>query len=682
MSQPEVWQYLRALTDRLVDALEREPFEPQVGEEVGAALVAAHFVGADALGRTIAVLAEHLTEHAGPACTDRRVRAARLQGAVAVGYTRALQERTLDEQERVRTVALVAQAHTEGRFRALFASAAVGMGVLDSGGRILDANQALADMLGYRVEELRQLTAWHFAHPDDAPDTWASFAAIIAGEKSHARRDKPFPRRDGSTVYVDMTSSLLRDGDGRPLGLVSIMQDITERRMLHARLWHQAVHDELTGLPNRRLFLERMAEVFANPDSDRRVGVCFLDLDGFKAINDTLGHDVGDRLLAAVAERLQHCVSQLGHLVARVGGDEFIVLVADSTGTQEVTAVAQRVLAALDAPFRIDGHQLSTSASAGIVERPVAGTSVAEILKAADTTLLWAKSDGKRRWRLFDPGRHDRQITRSALAAAMPAALQRGDFTIEYQPMVRLADGAVLGVEALARWRHSQLGLQPPNRFIEVAEETGLIVPLGQWVLQEACRQARGWQAEGGGGGPFVSVNMAVRQLQDPGIVAAVAAALGHTGLDASLLQLELTESALMATTGQPLHSLRALSSMGLRIAIDDFGTGYSNLAYLCDLPVHALKLAGPFIDGLTGPDGPDPAKERIVATLIRLAHGLGLTATAEGVETAEQATRLRDLHCDAAQGWHYGRPGPPDEIARRLRAHHTAGPDQLPRGR
>jgi diguanylate cyclase (GGDEF)-like protein/PAS domain S-box-containing protein len=673
MSPLEIQRYLRVLTDRLVDALNGEPFQPRLGEEVGAALVAAHFVGADCLGRTIGVLAADLAGLAGPGCTDARVRAAALQGAVAAGYTRALQQRTLDEQERVRTVAAVAQTQAQERFRALFAGAAVGMGVADVGGRILDANQALADMLGYGLDELRQLTVRHFAHPEDPPDTWASFAAIIDGQKDHARREKPFPRKDGSTVYADMTTSLIRDPDGRPLCIVSIMQDITERRMLHDRLWQQAVHDELTGLPNRRLFLQRMAEVFADPGAGRRVGVCYLDLDGFKAVNDTLGHDMGDRLLAAVADRIQQCVSRLGHLAARIGGDEFAVLAADSTGTEQLTAVACGLLGALQAPFRIEGHQLSISASIGVVERPVTETSAAEVMKAADTTLMWAKADGKRRWSLYDPDRHDREITRSVLAATMPAGLHRGEFTVEYQPLVRLADGMLLGVEALVRWRHPQFGPQPPSRFIEVAEETGLIVPLGQWVLEEACRQASTWQTGPSGSRPFVSVNLAVRQLQDAGILATVAHALDRAGLDPSLLQLELTESALMATAGQPLETLHKLSSMGLRIAIDDFGTGYSNLAYLCDLPVHALKLAGPFIDGLTGPPGPDPAKERIVAALIRLAHGLGLSATAEGVETAEQAARLRDLHCDVAQGWHYGRPGPPDEITRRLRVNDTA---------
>jgi diguanylate cyclase (GGDEF)-like protein/PAS domain S-box-containing protein len=565
-------------------------------------------------------------------------------------------------------------AQAEARFHALFAGAAVGMGICDLQGRILEVNQALADMLGYTIAELCQLNVRQFARPDDEPETWVSFAAIASGERSHTRREKPFFRKDGSSVYTDMTTSLLRDADGRPLYMVSVMQDITERRLLDERLRHQAGHDPLTGLPNRRLFFEQMAEVFDGASPDRRVGLCYLDLDGFKVVNDTMGHDVGDRLLIAVADRIQQCVAALGHMVARVGGDEFVVLVTESSGIDEVTEVARAALATLDAPVRIDGHDLSTSASVGVVERPVIGTNVGEMMKAADTTLYWAKSDGKRRWMLFDPDRHNREVARYTLAATMPAALNRGEFTVDYQPLVRLADSAVVGVEALVRWRHPQFGLLLPGRFIDLAEESSLIVPLGGWVLEEACRQTRAWQAEFAGVGPYVSVNLAIRQIQDPAIVSAVGRILDQTGLDPTLLHLELTENAVMTTAGQPLENLRALASMGLRIAIDDFGTGYSNLAYLCNLPVHTLKLAGSFVDGLCGPSGSGQAKERIIAALIGLAHGLGLTATAEGVETKEQAERLRDLGCDTAQGWHFGRPSKPAEIAALLRAGHIVG--------
>jgi diguanylate cyclase (GGDEF)-like protein/PAS domain S-box-containing protein len=665
----EQGQRLRALAARLVAALAADPFEARAGFEIGEGLVAAHLSSSVALDQTMRLIGEHLAEQADPACVDRHSRVAALQGKVAAGYTHAAQRLLLDEQQQLRDAMSEAQAQVEARFRALFAGAAVGMGICEVSGRILEVNQALADLLGYSIEELRQFNVRQFAHPDDAPETWISFAQIARGEKSHARREKCFFRKDGSSIYTDMTTSLLRDSDGRPLYMVSIMQDVTEQHRLHARLRDQALHDPLTGLPNRRLFLERIAEVFDNGPADRRVGLCYLDLDGFKAVNETLGHDAGDRLLRAVATRMNGCVSELGHLVARLGGDEFLVLVAESGGTSEVVDVARAVLASLDATFQIDGHCLATSASVGVVERPVAGTSVADIMKAADTTLQWAKSAGKRRWVLFDPERHDREIARYTLAATMPAALDRGEFTVEYQPLVRMADGALLGVEALVRWHHPRFGRLLPGCFIDIAEETGLIVPLGQWVLEEACRQASTWQLDHAGRGPFVSVNLAVRQVQDAAIVDAVAQILDREGLDPSLLQLELTESALMATAGEPLETIRALASMGLRIAIDDFGTGYSNLANLCNLPVHTLKLARQFIDGLCGPDGEDPAKERIVATLIRLAHGLGLSATAEGVETAAQAERLRDLRFDTAQGWHFGRPGPPGEITGMLLA-------------
>jgi diguanylate cyclase (GGDEF)-like protein len=404
------------------------------------------------------------------------------------------------------------------------------------------------------------------------------------------------------------------------------------------------------------------------PVEPRRLGVCFVDLDGFKVVNDTLGHHIGDKLLAAVARRLGQSVNN--QLVARMGGDEFVILVEDTTCTDDALKVADAALLGLTEPIHVDGHELTVSASVGIVERPVVGTSPSEIMQAADITLHWAKSSGKNRCALFDPERMEHELTQYALAAAMPAGLDRGEFFLDYQPLVSLSDNALIGVEALVRWRHPEFGVLPPNRFIGLAEETGLIVRLGIRALARACQQAQEWQ-DLSPHAPFVSVNLAVRQVHDPGLVDDVLAILDRTGLPAHRLQLEITESAVMSKADEPVHALRALADRGVRIAIDDFGTGYSNLAYLRDLPVCELKVAGQFVEGLRAPMlGPEVVTdERILATLVSLAHMLGLTVTAEGVETADQADRLRAIGCDSAQGWHFGRPVPAEQIAAAIRA-------------
>lgn len=446
-----------------------------------------------------------------------------------------------------------------------------------------------------------------------------------------------------------------------------IARDTAERRLRdsESRFRHQANHDPLTGLPNRALFTERLRHAFSEAQAQaRRLGICFIDLDGFKVVNDTLGHHIGDGLLAAVAQRLRQAVYD--NLVARMGGDEFVVLVENTNGTEDALKVAGAALAAFDAPIHIEGHEITVSASIGIVERPATGTTPSDLMRAADLTLHWAKKSGKGRWALFDAERNERELAQYALTAAMPAALDRREFFLEYQPLVALADGALLGVEALVRWRHPEHGVLAPSRFISVAEETGLIVRLGLRALAHACKQARNW-LDLGGHTPFVSVNLAVRQVHDASLVGDVTSILDHTGLPPDRLQLEITESALMSTADEPVRALRALADLGIRVAIDDFGTGYSNLAYLRNLPVCELKVAGSFVESLRSP-AQDPGRatdERILATLVSLAHTLGLTVTAEGVETAAQAERLRLLGCDAAQGWHFGRPGPPDRIAK-----------------
>jgi diguanylate cyclase (GGDEF)-like protein/PAS domain S-box-containing protein len=672
----EFEQMLSGLLDTLLSALTREPFSADPARQVGADLVAAHVVNPEALGRTLALIgADLITCAARPAAVDEAEldrRVAALQGALAVGYARALHRRILDDQEHARAALAAAQAQAEARFRAVFVNAAVGVAIADTTGRIVEANQALANLLGYSLAELRRMTMRDLCPPEDDRSGWDGYREVTRGARDNLRQDCRYRCRDGSAVYSDTTLSLLRDHSGRPTHTVAMIQDVTDRLHLHARLRHQERHDPLTRLPNRRLFFERLEQLFTGENRDRRVGVCYLDLDDFKVVNDTMGHDLGDRLLMTIADRLDAALGPLGHLVARIGGDEFAVLVPDSTGTEELAGVARTVLAALEQPVHIDGSEVTVGVSIGVVERPVAGSDGEELMKAADTTLARAKAAGGRRYALFDADRHAREVTRYTLSASMPRGLTRGEFVVEYQPLVRLSDGVLFGAEALVRWEHPTLGRLQPDKFIEVAEETGLIVPLGRWVLAEACRQAAGWRHSGGD--VVVSVNLAARQVRQTGLAATVAQILAETGLDPHLLQLELTESSVMESAGVPLPELRALADLGVGIAIDDFGTGFSNFAYLSNLPIHGLKLAAQFVDGLGRVEPMDLGRGRVLATLIGLAHGLGLTATAEGVETAAQAAWLRGMGCDAGQGWLFGRAASAEEITRRLAARRSAG--------
>ncbi|MFD7711292.1 putative bifunctional diguanylate cyclase/phosphodiesterase [Streptomyces sp. NPDC059786] len=553
------------------------------------------------------------------------------------------------------------------------------MAVVDREGLISAANDSLGALLGAAPDAFAGRIAADLVDLSSDARTWHAYREVLRGRQARLRCTRRIKHPDGHSLWVQVTVSPL---PGEEAVLLSVA-DISSRRELQARLRHLQMHDPVTRLPNRTLFFERLTaalEAAAYEESGTgRIGLCYLDLDGFKAVNDTLGHRVGDRLLAAVAERLTRCADQAGYartatpLVARLGGDEFALLVDDSTGTDQLAELAEAVLDALQAPFDLAGQRMSLSASIGVVERRAAGTSATGLMQAADTTLYWAKADGKARWTLFDPERNAHRMTRQALASTLRPAVDRGEFALEYQPLVSMEDGGVRGVEALVRWNHPQFGVLTPNRFIGLAEEDGSIVQLGRWVLVTACRQARRWQLDHPDLPPiFVSVNVAVRQVWDSDLVADVAQTLAETGLAPQLLQLELTESAVMGSAGRPLQALQALSDMGVGIAIDDFGTGYSNLAYLSRLPVSVLKLDGSFVRGFqyesrdaAEADAPsNPADAVIVEALIQLAHRLGLSVTAECVETSAQATRLRGIGCDTGQGWLYSRPVAPDRIS------------------
>ncbi|WP_308288892.1 putative bifunctional diguanylate cyclase/phosphodiesterase [Streptomyces humicola] len=545
-------------------------------------------------------------------------------------------------------------------YHAAFNVARTAMALVDPDGRLLAANSALGSLLGAdpaRLTACRAADLLGIAADRRLKD---SYREVLGGRRDRLRCTRRLKHPDGRALWAEVTVAALRGGT--PGALVSV-EDVTERRELASRLRHLQMHDPVTRLPNRALFFERLTAALRSPTTGR-VGICYLDLDGFKAVNDTLGHAIGDRLLSAVAARLRTVVEHGGHLAARLGGDEFALLVEESEGTEQAVSLAGSVLAALQRPFDLEGHRLAISASVGVVERPAAGTTPTGLMQAADTTLYWAKADGKARWTLFDPERNAHRMTRQALCSTLRQGVERGEFTLEYQPLVALDNGRLRGVEALVRWDHPQFGRLAPNRFIGLAEENGSIVQLGRWVLAESCRRARAWQKDHPDDPIFVSVNVAVRQVWDSDLVTDVATILDETGLPPELLQLELTESAVMGSAGRPLQALHALSEMGVRIAIDDFGTGYSNLSYLSRLPVAALKLDGSFVRGFRSHEHPNAADETIVEALVQLAHRLGLTVTAECVESADQAERLRRIGCDTGQGWFYSRAVAPDGIS------------------
>jgi diguanylate cyclase (GGDEF)-like protein/PAS domain S-box-containing protein len=566
-------------------------------------------------------------------------------------------------------------------YHRVFAAAPLAMAVVDRAGLVADANAAFGELLGTDPDTLTGRVAADLVDLASDARSWHAYREVLRGRQAKLRCTRRLKHPEGHSVWVQVTIAPLAGGEP---GVLLSVADISGRRELQARLRHLQMHDPVTRLPNRTLFFERLTAALEAESYEQsgtgRIGLCYLDLDGFKAVNDTLGHRVGDRLLAAVAERLTRVADEAGYaravtpLVARLGGDEFALLVEDSTGTEQLADLAESALKALEEPFDLAGQRLSLTASIGVVERHAAGTTATGLMQAADTTLYWAKADGKARWTLFDPERNAHLMTRQALSSTLRPAIERGEFALEYQPLVGMEDGRLSGVEALIRWNHPQFGTLTPNRFIGLAEEDGSIVQLGRWALATACRQARRWQLDHPEEPPiFVSVNVAVRQVWDSDLVSDVAEILAETGLAPHLLQLELTESAVMGSAGRPLQALQALSDMGVRIAIDDFGTGYSNLAYLSRLPVSTLKLDGSFVRGFqyeADKDpaiAPNPADEVIVEAMIQLAHRLGITVTAECVETSAQATRLRRIGCDTGQGWLYSRPVPPDRISELL---------------
>ncbi|MEU6063888.1 MULTISPECIES: putative bifunctional diguanylate cyclase/phosphodiesterase [Streptomyces] len=673
LTRPEFEEQLLPLARRLSDALRARSFDADEARAVGAALIEAHCTDPEALTRTLDCVDAYLVLYCGEdgPQDEMRMRSSRVQHSMAAGFAQALRERTLAEQEAIAQAALQAQGvvaqalhASEARFRAVFEGAAIGIGIADLDGNVLQVNGALLRMFGGSEQSVRGRNVMEWTHPEDAPQTWKLYDELVRGDREHYHVEKAFNRPDGTVLWTNLTVSLLRDADGSPQYQLALMEDTTERRLLNLRLRYEATHDALTGLPNRTLFFERLEKALAAGEG-QRFGLCYLDLDGFKTINDSLGHAAGDRLLVEVADRLQSCATAPGEMVARLGGDEFVALTTGPGTEAEVDELAERIMHALVTPISIDGRELLVRGSIGIVEGPAGERTPAEVLRSADITMYRAKSAGGNRSELADPEADARAITRHGLTTALPAALDRGEFFIEYQPLVHLGDGSVRGAEALVRWLHPQHGVLGPDRFIPLAEHTGLIVPLGRWVLEESVRQAREWRErhDRAADGPLrINVNLSPCQLTHPGLVQDTVEILERAGVAPDSLCLEVTESALIGADDDLLKPLRRLAEMGVDIALDDFGTGYSNLANLRRLPVSILKLDRSFTQSMQRFPA-DPVDLKIVEGIVSLAHSLDLAVTVEGVETGAQAEQLRILGCDTAQGWYYARPGPPERL-------------------
>jgi PAS domain S-box-containing protein len=572
--------------------------------------------------------------------------------------------------------------HREELFRLISENAADMIALVDVNGRRLYNSPAYTKILGYSAQELEQTESFEQIHPDDRKKVME--AAEEARRTGVGRRlEYRVQHKEGYWLVLESTASAIRNPKGEVEKLVIVNRDITERKRAEERLKHHALHDALTDLPNRSLFLGRLQRAFerAKKDSSYKFAVLFVDIDGFKAFNDTMGHGVGDELIIEISRRLAGCVrledticrpaAKLGggfhegdEVLARLGGDEFTILVGSIADPSDAMRVANRIQGALGS-FVVDGRKVFVSASVGIALSTMPRARAEELLRDADIAMYRAKTLGKARCEFFDPEMHTKAVRRLDLENDLRRAVEEERFCLHYQPIVQLKTGRIIGFEALVRWPRSPEELVFPDSFIGAAEGTGLIIPLGRWILREASRQAQLWRRHPADEGLSVTVNVSPRQFAHPGLVSEIREVLSETALDPRRLHLELTESVAMADQAKTTQVLTQLKDLGVRICLDDFGTGYSSLSQLQRFPVDILKIDRSFISHMDS----DAEARQIARLIIEFAHTVDMEVVAEGIETSVHLDHLRNMACEFGQGYFFSKPADPAEVERLLAA-------------
>ena len=536
----------------------------------------------------------------------------------------------------------------------------------DSSGNITFLNLVAEKMTGWSLTEASGLPMSGVLRILDASsrETTPNPMEMAVGQNQtvHLPLNSILIRRDGFEIPIEDSVSPIHDREGLPTGAVIVFRDVSAARAMALQIVHSAQHDFLTGLPNRMLLNDRLSQAITlAPRHFKKVAILFLDLDGFKHINDSLGHPTGDKLLQSIAKRLVECVRG-SDTVSRQGGDEFVVLLSEVERSEDTAITARRMLQAVAESHSIDQHDLHVTTSIGVSVYPDDGLDAETLIKNADTAMYQAKENGRQSYQFFKPAMNVRAVERQAIEESLRRALERQEFAIHYQPKVNLKTGAITGAEALLRWTHPVRGPIPPAQFIPVAEDCGLILPIGRWVLREACQQARAW-VDAGLPLATMAVNISAMEFRNDAFLQGVFSVLGDTGLSPEFLELELTESVLMKHAETTESILRTLRARGVQLAVDDFGTGYSSLSYLRKFPIDALKIDQSFVRQITT----SPDETTIVTAVISMGRSLKLRVVAEGVETPQELAFLQAHQCDEAQGYYFGRPMIAGQFARLL---------------